>query len=86
MRLFKKMCPTWIEKRIIFEYRTAIENVVRLRKEVNVNHLENNCESPDLKLLRRYSYAVGEVAAIEGIMDRLFIQYDDEGRLKEFYL
>ena len=42
-------------------------------------------KEPDGKLLRMYSYAIGEVAAIEAIMDRLFIQYDDEGRLREFY-
>jgi coenzyme F420-reducing hydrogenase gamma subunit len=82
----KHYCPKWAEKRILSEYREAIKNVVRLRKAVNVDHMVSGCKDPDARLLRRYFYAVGEAAAIEAIMDRLFIQYDDEGRLKEFYL
>ena len=82
----KHYCPKWAEKRILSEYREAIKNVVRLRKAVNVNHMASGCKEPDARLLRRYFYAVGEAAAIEAIMDRLFIQYDDEGRLREFYL
>ena len=39
-----------------------------------------------VKLLQAYSFAVVEAAAIEAIMDRLFIPYDDKGKLKEFYL
>ena len=82
----KHWCPRWAEKRILSEYKQAIKNVVRLRKAVNVRYVINGCKEPDGKLLQEYSYAVGEAAAIETIMDRLFIQYDDEGRLKEFYL
>lgn len=82
----KHWCPMWAEKRILSEYKQAIKNVVRLRKAVNVRYVTNGCKEPDGKLLREYSYAVGEAAAIEAIMDRLFIQYDDDGRLKELYL
>lgn len=82
----KRLVPRWAEKRILSEYKQAIKNVVRLRKAVNVRHITNGCKEPDGKLLREYAFAVGEAAAIEAIMDRLFIQYDDEGRLKEFYL
>lgn len=87
MLFFKKRwCPKWEEKRILSEYREAIKNVVRLRKAVNVDYMTSGCKEPNAKLLNSYFYAVGEAAAIEAIMDRLFIQYDDEGRLKEFYL
>ena len=82
----KRICPRWIEKTLLLEYGEAIRNVERLRHEVNVNYMVNDCKKPDVKLLRRYSYAVGEAAAIEVIMDKLFIEYDDGGRLKEFYL
>ena len=36
--------------------------------------------------LRRYSYAVGKVAVLEELMDKLFIAYDDHGRVKELPL
>jgi hypothetical protein len=36
--------------------------------------------------LRKYSYAIGKVAAFEELMDQLFIEYDDHGRAKELPL
>ena len=81
----KRWCPRWAEKRILSEYKQAIKNVERLRKMVNMQYAASGGKEPNGKLLRMYSFAIGEAAAIEAIMDRLFIQYDDEGRLREFY-
>lgn len=82
----KQLAPRWVEKRILQIYEEAIQEVELRRREVNAESAVSDGKPVNDKLLRKYSYAVGEVVAVEAIMDRLFIQYDDEGRLKEFYL
>ena len=39
-----------------------------------------------IKSLRKYSYSIGKVAALEELMDQLFIEYDDHGRIKKLYI
>lgn len=91
MKLFRrKPLPRWEEGRIKELYRQCISEVIRLRNAVNQDSMLANGEvSYDKKLvvnLRKYSFAVGEVAALETLMDRLFIDYDDEGKVPELYL
>ncbi len=82
----KRLVPRWAEKRILQIYEEAIQEVECRRKEVNAESAVSDGKPVDDKLLRKYSYAVGEVVAVEAIMDRLFIQYDDKGRVKELPL
>ena len=82
----KHWCPKWAEKRILSEYKQAIKNVERTRKDDYIQRTINANNGKMVRLLQAYSFAVGEAAAIEAIMDRLFIPYDDKGKLKEFYL
>lgn len=93
MRLLKEIVPKhiskWSEKRIKELYRQSIAELVRSRKAVNIDSMLNGkivYDEKTIRDLRIYSYAVGQVAAIEGIMDRLFIEYDDEGKVPEIYI
>lgn len=82
----KQLAPRWVEKRILQIYEEAIQEVELRRREVNAESAVSDGKPVNDKLLRKYSYAVGEVVAVEAIMDRLFIQYDDKGRVKELPL
>ena len=82
----KQLAPRWVEKRILQIYEEAIQEVELRRREVNAESAVSDGKPVSDKLLRKYSYALGEVVAVEAIMDRLFIQYDDRGRVKELPL
>jgi len=82
----KQLAPRWVEKRILQIYEEAIQEVELRRREVNAESAVSDGKPVNDKLLRKYSYAIGEVVAVEAIMDRLFIQYDDKGRVKELPL
>lgn len=88
MKLFRKYIPLWAEKRMKELYYECINDVVRSRKDINIDSMLNGKTVLDKKTvekLRKYSFAVGEVAALEVMMDRLFIEYDDKGKIKELY-
>ena len=78
MMYWKKRLPRWAERRILSLYEQAIRDVERCRRSVNAESATGG--KPNL---RRYSYAIGKVAAYEELMDRLFIEYDDKGRVPE---
>lgn len=89
MKLFRKYMPLWAEKRMKELYRECINDVVRCRKDVNIEVMLNGkmvLDKKTVEKLRKYSFAVGEVAALEVMMDRLFIEYNDNGKIKELYL
>lgn len=79
----KQLIPKWAEKRILNQYNMAIKDVERWRRIVN---MESATGGQLAQNLRRYSYAVGKVAVLEELMDKLFIAYDDYGRVKELPL
>lgn len=79
----KQLIPKWAEKRILAQYNMAIKDVERWRRTVN---MESATGGQLVHHLRRYSYAVGKVAVLEELMDKLFIAYDDHGRVKELPL
>ena len=74
----KRLIPRWAEQRILSLYEQAIRDVERCRRELNAESATGG--KPNL---RKYSFAVGKAAAIEELMDRLFIEYDDKGRIPE---
>ena len=74
----KRLISHWAEQRILDQYEQAIRDVERCRRELNAESATGG--KPNL---RRYSYAIGKVAAYEELMDRLFIEYDDKGRVPE---
>ena len=79
----KQLIPKWAEKRILTQYNEAIKDVERWRRTVN---MESATGGQLAHNLRRYSYAIGKVAVLEELMDKLFITYDDHGRVKELPL
>ena len=79
----KQLIPKWAEKRILNQYHEAIKDVERRRRVIN---MESATGGQLAQNLRRYSYAVGKVAVLEELMDKLFIAYDDHGRIKELPL
>lgn len=79
----KQLIPKWAEKRILAQYNEAIKDVERWRRTVN---MESATGGQLAHNLRRYSYVVGKVAVLEELMDKLFIAYDDHGRVKELPL
>lgn len=89
--MFKKsFIPRWAEKRILRLYEQNIRDVERWRNVVNMSSMLSNGKSEvsetTIKSLRKYSYSIGKVAALEELMDQLFIEYDDHGRVKELYI
>ena len=89
--MFKKsLIPRWAEKRILRLYEQNIREVKRWRNVVNMSSMLSNGKSEvsetTVKSLRKYSYSIGKVAALEELMDQLFIEYDDHGRVKELYI
>lgn len=89
--MFKKsFIPRWAEKRILCLYEQNIREVERWRNAVNMSSMLSNGKSEvsetTIKSLRKYSYSIGKVAALEELMDQLFIEYDDYGRVKELYI
>lgn len=89
--MFKKsFIPRWVEKRILRLYEQNIREVERWRNVVNMSNMLSNGKSEvsetTIKSLRKYSYSIGKVAALEELMDQLFIEYDDHGRVKELYI
>ena len=89
--MFKKsFMPRWAEKRILRLYEQNIREVERWRNVVNMSSMLSNGKSEvsetTIKSLRKYSYSIGKVAALEELMDQLFIEYDDHGRVKELYI
>ena len=79
----KQLIPKWAEKRILNQYHEAIKDIEHWRRVVN---MESATGGQLAQNLRRYSYAVGKVAVLEELMDKLFIAYDDHGRIKELPL
>jgi hypothetical protein len=79
----KQLIPKWAEKRILAQYNMAIKDVERWRRTVN---MESATGGQLAQNLRRYSYTVGKVAVLEELMDKLFIEYDNHGRVKELPL
>lgn len=89
--MFKKsFISRWAEKRILRLYEQNIREVERWRNVVNMSNMLSNGKSEvseaTIKSLQKYSYSIGKVAALEELMDRLFIEYDDHGRVKELYI
>lgn len=89
--MFKKsFISRWVEKRILRLYEQNIREVERWRNVVNMSNMLSNGKSEvsetTIKSLRKYSYSIGKVAALEELMDQLFIEYDDHGRVKELYI
>ncbi|MCZ2398191.1 MAG: hypothetical protein LC100_16845 [Chitinophagales bacterium] len=89
--MFKKsFIPRWAEKRILSLYEQNIRDVERWRNVVNMSNMLSNGKSEvsetTIKSLRKYSYSIGKVAALEELMDQLFIEYDDHDRVKELYI
>ena len=89
--MFKKsFIPRWAEKRMLRLYEQNIREVERWRNVVNMSSMLSNGKSEvsetTIKSLRKYSYSIGKVAALEELMDQLFIEYDDHGRVKELYI
>lgn len=86
----KSFIPRWVEKRILRLYEQNIREVERWRNVVNMSNMLSNGKSEvsetTIKSLRKYSYSIGKVAALEELMDQLFIEYDDHGRVKELYI
>ena len=86
----KRLIPVWAEKRILHLYEQNIREVERWRNVVNMSNMLSNGKSEvsetTIKSLRKYSYSIGKVAALEELMDQLFIEYDDHGRVKELPL
>ena len=86
----RKFVPIWVQKRILQYYRQCIREVEVYRNRVHIDNMLANGKTTyneqTVSNLQKYSFAVGKAAAIEAIMDRLFIQYNDEGRLRELYL
>ena len=86
----KKFIPHWVEKRMLSLYEQNIREVERWRNVVNMSSMLSNGKSEvsetTVKSLRKYSYSIGKVAALEELMDQLFIEYDDHGRVKELYI
>ena len=85
----RKFLPTWVQKRILQYYKQTIHEVEVHRNRIHIDNMLANGKTiyneQTVSNLQKYSFAVGKAAAIEAIMDRLFIQYNDEGRLREFY-
>lgn len=77
----KKFVPRWAEKRILRLYEQNIREVEHRRRQANMK-----CATGGQPNLREYSYSIGKVAAFEELMDQLFIEYDDHGRVKELPL
>lgn len=77
----KKFIPRWAEKRMLSLYEQNIREVEYYRHKANIENATGG--EPNL---RKHAYAVGKVAALEEVMDRLFIEYDDHGRVKELPL
>ena len=77
----KKFIPRWAEKRMLHLYEQNIREVERCRRRANMQSATGG--QPNL---REHSYAIGKVAALEELMDQLFIEYDDKGRVKELPL
>lgn len=89
--MFKRsFIPRWAEKRILHLYEQNIREVERWRNVVNMSSMLSNGKSEvsetTIKSLRKYSYSIGKIAALEELMDQLFIEYDDKGRVKELYI
>ena len=86
----KKFITRWAEKRILRLYEQNIREVERWRNVVNMSSMLSNGKSEvsetTIKSLRKYSYSIGKVTALEELMDQLFIEYDDKGRVKELPL
>ena len=86
----RKFISHWAEKRILRLYEQNIREVERWRNIVNMSNMLSNGKSDvsetTVKSLRKYSYAIGKVAALEELMDQLFIEYNDKGRVKELYI
>lgn len=61
--------PEWIKQRVYALYEECIQDVERNRPKKN----------------ERYYIAIGEVIAMEALMDRLFMEYDND-RVPELYL
>lgn len=80
MMFGKSPIPAWSRKRIKEMYIQCICNVKQTREKCRSNKMLGRNSIDDL---RRYSYAIGRVAALEELMDRLFIEYDDEGQVPE---
>lgn len=79
--MFKKSTvPHWVEKRIINLYKQSIKNVLYWRKAIIMEQIATGKTD---ELRRKYAFAVGEMSALESIMDRLFIPYDDHGAVPE---
>ena len=67
-----KFLPRWCEKRIKSLYKTSVAEVEKYKQEMAIESVDGTLSHETYK---RYVYYAGQVAAIEGIMERLFIQY-----------
>lgn len=66
-----KFIPKPLEKSILIFYKDKLKSLEKWRDIINDESGKTAIN------LQRYSYTAGEVVAIEGVMDRLFIDYDD---------
>ena len=85
----RKFVPIWVQKRILQYYRQCIREVENNRSRVQSSGIWANGEfqynESTVAKLRSYSFSIGKAAAVEALMDRLFIEYSDEGRIPELY-
>ena len=66
-----KIIPKHLEKSILLFYKDKLKSLEKWRDIINDESGKTAIN------LQHYSYTAGEVAAIEGVMDRMFIDYDD---------
>lgn len=81
-KCFSRQIPKPIEKSILKLYRDKLRHMERWRDTVRIDRTINDGQSVKLdslqvENLQRYAYVAGEVAALEGIMERCFIDYSD---------
>ena len=77
--LKNQFIPKWGEQIILESYKTAVNAAAKWSMEMDIDKLDGKVR-PDT--LKRYAFYMGQVTALEGVMERLFIPYDDKGKLR----
>ena len=73
MRLFRpKYLPLWCEDRIKELYNANLEAEKRYYNKMARERAEGKIRKKTVKM---YAFYVGQVTALEGVMERLFIEY-----------
>lgn len=77
--LKNRFIPKWAQDILQESYMTSVNAAVKWSREMDIDRIDGKIKPETLK---RYSFYMGQVTALEGIMDRFFIPYDDKGKLK----